>query len=121
MSIFFQCVVAFCREELKCPHPGCSSSVPPNSETIQLFEAILSEMFHEYEAVYTPTAPYEPEKEVLNITVLNGDATQIPYDPKITMPDVRTQIQKKLKIPPTKQKILFEDKEVEVNSFLLSI
>lgn len=108
-----KCVVAFCREELKCPHPGCSSSVPPNSETIQLFEAILSEMFHEYEAVYTPPAPYEPEKEVLNITVLNGDATQIPYDPKITMPDVRTQIQKKLKIPPTKQKILFEDKEVE--------
>lgn len=114
---FFQCVVAFCRKELKCPHPGCSSSVSPNSQTIQWFEAILNEMFREYEAVYTPLVLKGPGKEILNITVLNGDATQIPYDPTMTMSDVRTQIQKELKIQPTKQKILFEDKEVQVNSF----
>lgn len=77
-------------------------------------------MFREYEAVYTPPAPIGPGKEILNITVLNGDATQISYDPTMTMSDVRTQIQKKLKIPPTKQKILFEDKEVQVNSLINS-
>lgn len=118
---FFQCVVGFCKKELKCPHPGCSSPVSLTSQTIQWFEAILDEMFCEYKTTYTTAATKGPEKEILNITVLNGDAIQIPYNPTMTISKVRSHIQEKLNISPTKQKILFEDKEVQVISFLYSI
>lgn len=111
---FFQCVVDFCQKEKKCPHPGCSVSVTPDCSTIQWFKAILDEMFREYEAVYTPPAPKGSAKEILNITVLNGDATQIPYNSFMSMLDVQMYINSKLNVPPNKQKILFEDKEVQV-------
>lgn len=71
-------------------------------------------MFREYEAVYTPPAPKGFGKEILNITVLNGDATQIPYYSFMTLVDLQKHIYSKLNIPPNKQKILFEDKEVQV-------
>lgn len=71
-------------------------------------------MFREYEAVYTPPVPKGSGKEILNITVLNGDATQIPYYSCMSMSEVQMQINSKLNIPPNKQKILFEDKEVQV-------
>lgn len=113
-NLTFQCVVDFCQKNEKCPHPGCSISVPPNSPTIQLFKAILGEMFKEYEAVYTPPAPKVTGKDILNITVLNGDSTQIPYYSFMSMSEVQMHINSKLNIPPNKQKILFEDKEVQV-------
>lgn len=71
-------------------------------------------MFREYEAVYTPPAPKGSGKEILNITVLNGDATQIPYYSFMSMSEVQMQIHSKLNILPNKQKILFEDKEVQI-------
>lgn len=74
-------------------------------------------MFREYEAVYSPPAPKGSGKEILNITVLNGDATQIPYYSFMSMSEVQIQISSKLNIPPNKQKILFEDKEVQVLKF----
>lgn len=108
------CVINSCQKEKKCPHPGCSVSVTPDCSTIQWFKAILNEMFREYEAVYTPPAPKGSGKEILNITVLNGDATQIPYYSFMTLVDLQKHIYSKLKIPPNKQKILFEDKEVQM-------
>lgn len=112
--LFFQCVVDFCQREKKCPHPDCSVSVTPDCSKIHWFKAILDEMFREYEAVYTPQAPKGSGKEILNITVLNGDATQIPYSSFMSMVDVQMYIKSKLNIPPNKQKILFEDKDVQV-------
>ncbi|XP_052688510.1 uncharacterized protein LOC128167052 [Crassostrea angulata] len=109
-----RCVINSCQKEKKCPHPGCSVSVTPDCSTIQWFKAILNEMFREYEAVYTPPAPKGSGKEILNITVLNGDATQIPYYSFMTLVDLQKHIYSKLKIPPNKQKILFEDKEVQM-------
>lgn len=109
-----RCVVDFCQREKKCPHPDCSVSVTPDCSTIHWFKAILDEMFREYEAVYTPQAPKGSGKEILNITVLNGDATQIPYSSFMSMVDVQMYIKSKLNIPPNKQKILFEDKEVQI-------
>lgn len=109
-----RCVVDFCQKNEKCPHPGCSISVPQNFPTIQWFKAILDEMFREYEAVYTPPAPKVTGKENLNITVLNGDSTHIPYYSFMPMSEVQMYINSKLNIPPNKQKILFEDKEVKI-------
>lgn len=71
-------------------------------------------MFREYEAVYTPPAPKGSGKEILIITVLNGDTTQIPYYSSMSMVDLQKDIYSKLVIPPKKQKILFKDKEVQV-------
>lgn len=71
-------------------------------------------MFREYEAVYTPPAPKVTGKENLNITVLNGDSAHIPYYSFMPMSEVQMYINSKLNIPPNKQKILFEDKEVKV-------
>lgn len=93
----------------------------PNSPTIQWFEAILDEMFREYEAIYTPPAEKGSGNEILNITVLNGDATQIPFSPFMSMLDVQNRISDKLNIPRNKQKILFNDKEVQVLNFLAYI
>lgn len=109
-----RCVVNVCHTEKKCPHPGCTASVAPNSPTIQLFETILEEMFREYEAIYTPAAEKDSGKEILNITVLNGDATQIPYSPSMSMYDVQKNISDKLHIPVNKQKILYSDKMVQI-------
>lgn len=92
----------------------------PNSPTIQWFEAILDEMFREYEAIYTPPAEKGLGKEILNITVLNGDATQIPYSSSMSMFDVQRFISDKLKIPGNKQKILYNDKMVQVLMYLFS-
>lgn len=89
-------------------------SVTPDCSTLQWFKAILNEMFREYEAVYTPPAPKDSGKEILNITVLNGDATQISYYSSMSLVDLQKHIYSKLNIPPNKQKILFEDKEVQV-------
>lgn len=75
-------------------------------------------MFREYEAVYTPPAPKVTGKENLNITVLNGDSTQIPYYSFMPMSEVQMHINSKLDIPPNKQKILFEDREVKVFIFI---
>lgn len=76
-------------------------------------------MFREYETVYTPSAPKESgENEILNITVLNGDSTQISYLSSMTMFDVKRQIEKKMNIPTNKQKLLFQDKEVQVIKFM---
>lgn len=72
-------------------------------------------MFREYETDYTPPAPTGLGKDVLYITVLNGDAIAIPYLASMTISDVKRLIEKNLNIPPSKQKILFQDKEVEVN------
>ncbi|XP_062616328.1 uncharacterized protein LOC134278029 [Saccostrea cucullata] len=82
-------------------------------------------MFREYEATYTPPAPKTSGKEILNVTVLNGDAAQIPYLPFMTLSDVQMHISIKLKIPANKQKLLYEDKEVQIfkpngQSFTLS-
>lgn len=93
----------------------------PNSPTIQWFEAILDEMFREYETIYTPPAEKGSGIEILNITVLNGDATQIPYNPLTSMLDVQNSISDKLDIPRNKQKILFNDKEVQVYSCFFSV
>lgn len=71
-------------------------------------------MFREYEAVYTPPAPEGSGKEILIITVLNGDTTQIPYYSSMSMVNLQKDINSRLKIPPNKQKILFKDKEVQV-------
>lgn len=120
-NFILQCVVNFCHTKKKCSHPGCSNVVAPNSPTIQWFEAILDEMFREYEAIYTPPAEKGSGNEILNITVLNGDATQIPYSPFMSMLDVQNRISDKLNIPRNKQKILFNDKEVQVLNFLAYI
>lgn len=111
-----RCVVDFCQREKKCPHPGCSVSVSSNCSTIQWFKAILDEMFREYDAVYTAPAPMSSGKKILNITVLNGDAIQIPYHSLMSMSELQMLINMQLSIPPNKQKILYEDKEVQIYS-----
>lgn len=121
--IFFflsQCVVNFCHVEKKCPYPGCSASVAPNSPNIQWFEAILDEMFQEYDTIYTPPAEKGFGKETLNVTVLNGDATQIPYISSMSMFDVQRSISDKLNIPANKQKILYNDKMVQVLFYIFT-
>lgn len=109
-----RCVVSFCQKEKKCPHQGCSTSVSANSPTVQWFEAILDEMFREYATVYTPPAEKSLGENFLNITVLNGDATKIPYSSTMLMSVVQNKISENLHIPPNKQKILYNDKMVQI-------
>lgn len=71
-------------------------------------------MFREYATIYTPTAEKSLGEEFLNITVLNGDATKIPYSSSMLMSVVQNNISEKLHIPPNKQKILYNDKMVQV-------
>lgn len=73
-------------------------------------------MFREYKTDYTPPAPKQAGKEVLHITGLNGDAIQIPYLSFMTMSEVKRHIAIKLNIPPNKQKLLHQEKEVQVTT-----
>lgn len=104
-----------CEKKKQCPHPSCSSSISPDSEMIQWCKAILEEMFKEYEADYTPQAiEDESANEILNVTVLNGDAIQMDYTSSMTMSNVMEQIETRLKIPPKNQKLLYDDKQLQV-------
>lgn len=71
-------------------------------------------MFREYATVYTPPAEKSLGENFLNITVLNGDATKIPYSSTMLMSVVQNKISENLHIPPNKQKILYNDKMVQV-------
>lgn len=57
--------------------------------------------------------------EILNIIVLNGDVIQIFYSFLILMFDVQNSLSDKFDILRNKQKILFNDKEVQVFGFLV--
>ncbi|XP_052068624.1 uncharacterized protein LOC127707904 isoform X2 [Mytilus californianus] len=116
-----RCMVDAVANYGKCPYPGCSQQIDKRSDKIKIFEKMLAKMFKEYETSYSPVVESKDldsdgSTTYINITGLTGESMQIPYTLKLTVMDLKNHIQRELRIETSKQKLLYEDKEIENNS-----
>lgn len=112
-----QCLVDHVDKTGKCPHPDCSLTIAKQSPTIQLFKAILSKQFKEYESAYTPLVDIGGSNQYVNVTGLTGESASIQFTPNMTVDQLKSLIQQKLKHERGKQKLLYEGKEMNVSLF----
>ncbi|CAG2207783.1 unnamed protein product [Mytilus edulis] len=96
----------------KCPHPNCDLVIKKQSQTMNLFKAYLLKQFKEYESAYTPSIDFGAGSQFVNITGLTGESASIPFTPQMTVDQLQTQIQLKLKHDKGKQKLLYNGKEM---------
>lgn len=73
-------------------------------------------MFTEYEEIYTESYDTHSDESFINVTLLTGDLTRIPFTPDMTVLDLKVQIQKNLNHETSKQKLLFRGKEIQVST-----
>lgn len=88
--------------------------IPKQSQTMNLFKAYLLKQFKEYESAYTPSIDFGAGSQFVNITGLTGESASIPFTPQMTVDQLKTQIQLKLKHDKGKQKLLYNGKEMTV-------
>lgn len=110
----------------KCPYPGCSQQIDKRSDKIIIFEKMLAKMFKEYETSYNDVVDSKDSNSdcsttYINITGLTGESMQIPYTLKLTVMELKNYIQRELRIDTSKQKLLYEDKEIEVSCLFSNI
>lgn len=110
--ICLRCVVTFVDKNGKCPHPNCDLMISKQSQTMNLFKAYLLKQFKEYESAYTPSIDFGAGSQFVNITGLTGESASIPFTPQMTVDQLKTQIQLKLKHDKGKQKLLYNGKEM---------
>lgn len=111
--VCLRCAVNHAEKYQKCPFPGCNQLVPNTSAQLQLYKAILSSQFKEYESAYTPPVAFGNGMFV-NITGLTGESLTIPFSPYTTVDQLKTQIHAKFKHEKGKQKLLYEGKEMNI-------
>ncbi|XP_052068627.1 uncharacterized protein LOC127707905 [Mytilus californianus] len=109
-----RCIVKYIDEQEQCPHPECGLVIGNQSETMLLFKAILSKQFKEYESAYTPLVDMGGSNQYINITGLTGESTTVLFSPSMTVDQLKSQIQIKLKHEKIRQKLLYEGKEMNV-------
>lgn len=112
--ICLRCLVDHVDKTGKCPHPDCSLVIAKQSPTMQLFKAILSKQFKEYESAYTPLVDIGGGNQYVNVTGLTGESVSIQFTPQMTVDQLKSLIQQKLKHERGKQKLLYEGKEMNV-------
>lgn len=110
--VCLRCVVNFVKDKKQCPHETCTLAVDPDCENMKWFEAILREMFTEYTTEFA-TPIIGPGDKVINITVLNGESMQLPYNPAMAVYEVKGQIQSRFNHDIAKQKLLYQEKELK--------
>lgn len=84
---------------------------------MQLFKAILSKQFKEYESAYTPLVDIGGDNQYVNVTGLTGESVSIQFTPHMTVDHLKSLIQQKLKHERGKQKLLYQGKEMNVSLF----
>lgn len=103
----------------KCPYPGCFQEISKNCEQIVLFKEVLAQMFTKYETTYSPVVNIGGKETFVNVIGLTGDSTRIKYTPYITVRELKQHINQTWNIDPSKQKLLYEDREMIVSILIL--
>ncbi|XP_041364537.1 uncharacterized protein LOC121379920 [Gigantopelta aegis] len=110
-----RCVVSTCKKSGVCPHPGCDQPVPTDGDVIKLLEYTLAEMFKEYPCEYSAQFVSEDScTEMIRIAVLNGDSITLPFNPEMTVFELKEQIKTKLDHDVKKQQLIYKDAELQM-------
>lgn len=112
--ICLRCLVNGVEKTEKCPQPGCGENISRTSDTVKLFKEILADMFTEYETEYTPLVDVSGGQSFVNVTGLTGTCARIAFSPNSTVHDLKLQIQDKMGVNVTKQKLLYKNRELNV-------
>jgi hypothetical protein len=108
------------KEKSVCPFEGCDQKVQLTDKKIRWFQAILDNMFKEYDAgghaeVDSQSVPNPLfAGGIITISVLTGESMAVPYDPNLQVLHLKRQITKTMSHPVDKQKLLYMDKELAV-------
>lgn len=76
-------------------------------------------MFTKYETTYSPVVDSGSEETFINVIGLTGESTRIKYTPNITIRELKQHIHHTLRIETSKQKLLYEDREMIVSILIL--
>ncbi|KAL3869275.1 hypothetical protein ACJMK2_041978 [Sinanodonta woodiana] len=114
-NICLRCVVKHVRKHNECPHEECSQAVDDNNEKLLLFEAILDEMFLDYNKVLEENLrAAHPDGDVIYVSTLTGDSEVIPYNASMTISQLKEKVNGKFKIDPKDQTLLYNEKRLKV-------
>lgn len=107
----------YVKENGHCPHDDCCSSVDPDSETVRFFEAKLDRMFVDYSKVLADSRKLVSGHEgpVISVSAMNGDTAWVPFNPRMTVSELKREVENQLGIKETQQKILYAERGLKVN------
>ncbi|KAK3606150.1 hypothetical protein CHS0354_010783 [Potamilus streckersoni] len=114
-DICLRCVVEHARKHNACPHEECTQYVDDYSEKLLLFEAILDEMFLDYNKILEENLrAAHPDGDVIYVSTLTGDSEVIPYNASMTIMQLKETVQCKFHIDPKNQTLLYNEKRLKV-------
>lgn len=119
MTTLFQCLIESVTKHETCPYPSCNEVIVQGSERVVLFKEIFSQMFPVYEASYTKNdhCSNDGEEHVV-VTCLTGESLRIPLSKSMTVDHLKDKIQNRLTHQKNKQKLLYNGKDMEVNTLI---
>jgi len=112
------------KDNKRCPFPGCQTKAEPSHEKIRFFQAILDTMFKDYSIeddnndTVASISTDGQHGEGLTIALLTGESVEVPYSPSMDVMELKRRVQMKLKLSIGKQRLMYQDKELTVCSFL---
>lgn len=113
----FQCAVKYVREHGKCPHEDCDVVVETDCQMVRFFEAKLSRMFVDYSKVLIESRRNLAGDggPVISVSAMNGDTAWLPYNPKMTIAELKKEVESQIGIKESQQKILFNERSLKVS------
>ncbi|XP_063446841.1 uncharacterized protein LOC134726371 [Mytilus trossulus] len=119
--VCLRCLVDNATKNGKCPYPKCAVDIETESDSVALFEKILSQMFTVYEASYQQKDhSASGEDEHVIITDLTGESIRIPLSQSMTINQLKDIIKERLGHEQNKQKLVFEGKDMQNEEAQLS-
>ena len=112
----FQCVVKHVKATGECPHKDCDITVEPDCEMVRFFQAKLDRMFVDYSKVLEENRKLMSGhgRPLFSVSAMNGDTAWIEYNPRMTIAEVKSEVETQLGIKESQQKILFKERGLKV-------
>ncbi|KAL4228962.1 hypothetical protein ACF0H5_012002 [Mactra antiquata] len=105
-----RCIVAYVKENRKCPYDDCNVIVDPNCEHMKFFEAKLDRMFVDYSKIIEKTNQMMRDSGKMSVFAMNGDTAWIDYRENMTITEIKREVESQLGIKQENQKILYNEK-----------
>jgi hypothetical protein len=95
----------------------CESIVDEENTRYKEYLKILTYLFPNEEDDNDQDDYFMSEMDIegdIKVTTLSGESETFAYQPKKRIRDVKNEIEEKFKIPPSKQRLLYQDEELQV-------